>query len=475
VTPDDVLKLTALLSQKITDRRPDIATAVSYYKGTEGRMRFASDEFRDYFAKRFAGFSDNWCMPVAQAPVERLHQRGVRLPGEQFADVDLSRMWERNDGDRGLSEALLMMTIAKRSYGLVSPSPVGARITFENPDSAAVLVDPITRRRRAGFVMWQDDAAEYGPLLLPDSVLSMRREKRATSGGDRYVPPDADGWSFDTSKDAVEVRNPLGEVPLVEFQNQALLDNDPISDIAGVMAMQDSINLVWAYLLNALDYASLPQRIVTGADVPKEPILDSVTGQVVGSRPMELDKLVRERIMFIPGEAAKTSEWAAASLDVYSKVIEQAVQHIAAQTRTPGHYLLSGSNVPATGYELSEAGLVSKASERRDYATPAVRDLYRLAALAEGNEDKAGQVAIGKVLWKNPQYRDQAALMDGLGKLRTTGFPVQWIAEEYGLAPDEVSRVMDMIRSEQQDPYLASLTAKAAPADVKPAATPPVG
>ena len=475
MTPDDVLKLTALLSQKIRDRRPDIATAVSYYKGTEGRMRFASDEFRDYFARRFAGFSDNWCMPVAQAPIERAHQRGIRLPGERFADVELSRTWERNDADRGLSASLLMMTIAKRSFGLVSPSPVGARITFEHPDSAAVIVNPQTRLRRAGFAMWQDDAAEYGSLYLPGSVLSMTRKKVETSNGDRYVPPDADGWTFDTSKGAVEVRNPLGEVPLVEFRNQDLLDNDPISDIAGVMAMQDSINLVWAYLLNALDYASLPQRIVTGAEVPKEPILDATTGQVVGSRPMELDKLVRERIMFIPGETAKTSEWAAASLEVYSKVIEQAVQHVAAQTRTPGHYLLSGSNVPATGYELSEAGLVSKASERIGYANPGVRDLYRLSALADGDTAKAKRVAVGKVLWKNPQYRDQAGLMDGLGKLRTVGFPVQWIAEEYGLEPDEVSRVMEMIRTEQQDPYLASLTAKAAPADVKPADTPPVG
>jgi hypothetical protein len=438
-------------------------------------MRFASDEFRDYFARRFSGFSDNWCMPVAQAPVERAHQRGVRLPGQRFADVELSRTWERNDADRGLSEALLMMTIAKRSYGLVSPSPVGARITFEHPDSAAVITDPQTRLRRAGLVVWQDDTTEYGSLFLPDSVLSMRREKVATIGGDLYVPPDADGWTFDTSKDAVEVRNPLREVPLVELRNQALLDNDPISDIAGVMAMQDSINLVWAYLLNALDYASLPQRIVTGAEVPREPIIDSVTGQVVGTRPLELDKLVRERIMFIPGEGAKTSEWAAASLEVYSKVIEQAVQHVAAQTRTPGHYLLSGSNVPATGYELSEAGLVSKASERISYATPAVRDLYRLAALADGNAQKAEKVAVGKVLWKNPQYRDQAALMDGLGKLRTTGFPIQWIAEEYGLEPDEVSRVMEMIRTEQQDPYLARLNSKGAPADVEPAETPPVG
>lgn len=456
MTPEDVLKLAALLSTKIRDRRGEIATNVSYFKGVEGRMRFASEEFRDYFQKRFVGFSDNWCMPVAQAPIERANHLGIRLPGELTFDADLARTWERNDANRGLSEALLLMTVAKRSFGLVSPTSTGARITFEHPDSAAVIYDAITRERRAGMALWQDDKSEYGELQLPGSILSVKRNKVALTAGERYVPPDAEGWMFDDTRGAVEVRNPLGVVPLVEFRNQALLDDDPISDIAGVIAMQDSINLVWAYLLNALDFASLPARVVLNSDVPKEPILDE-TGQVVGSRPVELDKLIKDRIMFLPGEASKIAEWTAANLDVYSKVIEHAIEHVAAQTRTPAHYLIAGGNTPATGYELSEAGLVSKSAERINYATPTVRELYRLSALADGDTAKADRIAEAKVLWRKPQFRSESQLMDGLGKMRTAGFPFQWIAEEYGLSPSEVDRVMQMVKDEQSDPTMQQI------------------
>lgn len=475
-TPAEVLALAALLSQKIIDRRMEIARHVSYYKGREGRMKFASDEFRDYFERRFEGFSDNWCMPVAQAPIERINFLGIRLPGAVSADADLTRMWERNDAARGLSEALLMMTIAKRSFGLVSPSPAGARYTFEHPDSAAVIYDAITRERRAGMVLWQDDKTEYGELQLPGSILSVSRPKVALASGERYVPPDAAGWDFDDTRGAVERKNPLGVVSLVEFRNQALLDDDPISDIAGVEAMQDSLNLVWAYLLNALDYASLPGRVVMNAEVPRVPILDATTGEVTGSRPIELDALIRDRMMFVPGEKASLGEWSAANLDVFSKVIEHAIEHIAAQTRTPGHYLLTGSNVPATGYELAEAGLTSKALERISYASPEVREMNRLGALAEGQKELAAQVALGKVLHRKPQYRSEAQLMDGLGKMRVAGFPFQWIAEEYGLDPAEVDRVMDMVKREGEDPYLTQVAAKttAAPvaqnADAEPAA-----
>jgi hypothetical protein len=474
MTPQQVLELTRLLADKIRFRRPAIEDAVRYYRGSEGRMRFASDEFREYFEKRFVGFSDNWCAPVAQAPIERIHYLGMRLPGSLRADVDLERTWERNDAEQALNEALMMMTIAKRSFGLVSPHG-GGRLTFENPDSAAVTYDGATGQRLAGLTITQDDNFEYGQLLLPTSALSLRRPKVAVNAGEKYVPPDADGWEFNTDLDLIEQPHAFGVVPLVEMRNQALLDNDPISDIAGVMPMQDSINLVWAYTLNALDTISLPGRVVKNGEVPKEDILDQ-DGVKIGERPMELDSLVRDRIAWLEGQGIEIDEWSAGSVDGFVKVIELAVSHIAAQTRTPAHYLLSSSdNVPATGYDLAEAGLVSKANERIGYAQPAVREINRLLTLAAGDTQRAEQVAAGKVLWRKPQFRSEAQLVDGLQKLRTIGFPMEFIAEEYGLDPEDVRRVMNMIKDEQSDPYLAMMGEKEAAADAGAAEPAPVG
>lgn len=458
MTPQEALDLATTLSDKIKARRPNVETAAKYYRGTEGRMKFASDEFREYFQRRFAGFSDNWCMPVAQAPIERIGYLGMRLGDERVADVELERQWERNDARRGLSEAILMMTIAKRSFGLVSPSPLGPRVTFENPDSAAITYDAMTGKRKAGMTVWQDDTHEYGQLLLPGSALMVKRAKLAMHEGDAYVAPDATGWVFDDARGVVETKHPFGVVPLVELRNQALLDNDPISDIAQVMTMQDAINLVWAYLLNGLDYASLPGRVVTGGEMPKDDIVDE-DGNKIGERPMELDSLLRDRIMWLQGDGVKIDEWSPGNLDTFSKVIESAVAHIAAQTRTPSHYLISSAsaNVPAAGYELAEAGLVSKAAERISYAESAVREINRLMALSTGDKQRAERIATAKVLWKKPQYRSEAQLMDGLLKMRTIGFPVRWIAEEYGLSPAEVTRVMDMIREEKADPVLAGI------------------
>lgn len=443
----EIKRLTVVLAETIQSRRGDIKTNIDYFKGTEGRMRFASDEFRDYFEKRFRGFSDNWCAPVAQAPIERIHYLGMRLDGEIRTDERVARWWGRNDADRGLSEALLMMTVGTRAFGLVSPSPRGARITFEHPDSAAVVYDPVTRERKAGLTLWQDDQFEYGQLHLPEYVIPVKRAKSVLSGGGLILPPDATDWQFDFAN---AERNPLGAVALVEFKNQTLLDNDPISDIAGVGAIQDAINLVWAYLLNALDYASLPGRLILGGERLMVPILDE-KGQVVGERPLEMDALIRDRMAHIPASGDRNptiGEWTPAALDAYTDVIEKAIEHIAARTRTPGHYLLTNAEVPATGYDAAEAGLVSKTNERISFAAPAVREINRLAALAEGEHRLAEALASAEARWKKPQYRSEQQLMDGLQKMRASGFPLRWVAEEYGMTPAEVDRMMEMVREE---------------------------
>src|SRR5690554_14235 len=376
---------------------------------------------------------------------------GMRLPNTQRADEGLMRTWEANDAARGLSEALLMMVVARRSFALVSPvEGERARITFEHPDSAIVDYDPITRQRRAGLVIWQDDANEYAELSGNSLVTRLQRPKLALVGGERRVAPDAREWQLDGDPR----KNPLGAVPLVEFRNSQLLDNDPASDIEVVRSIQDTINLVWAYMLNALDYATLPQRVAM-ADEPREAILDEDTGEEIGDRPVELDRLIKERIMFLGADAKGIAEWTAASPDAFVQVVELGKQHIAAQTRTPSHYLVEGgSNIPAAGYQLAEAGLVSKTNERIGYATPAVREINRLVAVAEGKAQLAEQIVNGgKPMWAKPQYRSEEQLMDGLQKMRDIGFPIRWIAEEYGLGPNEVDRVMDMIAQEQQELY----------------------
>lgn len=471
------------LADELRRRETETTKRLDYYKGKH-KLTYASPEFRDYFADRFNGFSDNWTAPVAAAPAERMNVLGIRLPGEQATDVALSEAWKVADCERGSSESFVVMLAAARAYCLVWGNTVDEdepRVTWERPDQAIVGYDSETGQASAALKLWSDDTTEYATLYTATSVWKFSRPRYARTGysvSGLIVPSVSDvtrsagpeGWlpRQGASDDTWPIPNPMGRVPMVELRNQTLLDDDPLSDITGVMAMQDAINLTWAYLVNSLDFASLPQRVVMGADVPKIPILNS-DGVKVGERPIELDTLINERILWLTGDA-QIGSWPAADLAAYSNVIERAIEHIAAQTRTPPHYLIGKvANLSSEALTAAETGLVAKTRERITYVTSSIREIHALMALAVDDEAKAKACRRGTVMWADSQFRALGAKVDALMKLKGMGFPTRWIAEEYGLEPAEVDRVMEMIEEQAQaDPINQMLNGGVQPIEAPP-------
>lgn len=422
-----------------------------YYRGKH-KLAFASDNFRKYFGDRYTNFSDNWVQVVADAPVERLSVTGLRLAGEDSGyDKDLWQRWQENEAGDESRQAFLESVITGRSFALVwGDNDDNPLITFEHPTQCIVAYDSETKRRAAGLKLWTDDDYAYATLYLPDEVWKFQQKQsepywqRNFAGA--YRQP-----AWDVREVAVGVNpmpNPLGCVPLVELQNRPRLAAEPMSDVNGVIAMQDAINLTWAYLFNAADFASLGQRIVTGAERPKIPILDE-NGVAVGERPVALERFAIDNIIWLEDENAKTSQWNPANLEVFTPVISLGVDHIAAQTRTPPHYLVGKmSNISADGMKAAETGLVMRSEEKTRSLGRGIKEVFRLAALVEGNDAKASDVAGGKVLWRDVESRSDAQLVDALLKLKQVGFPFEFLAERYGLEPAEIERIMQLRKEE---------------------------
>ncbi|MFG3710137.1 phage portal protein [Micromonospora sp. NPDC047730] len=428
----------------IAARRAEVKRAEDYFRGKQ-RLRFASDKWREYNADRYADFADNWCAPVGNSPNERLRVDGFRLdddPGTTGAEKELWKHWQANDLEAQSSQGFLHGIISKRSYVLVwgdeDDRPV---VTWERADQVAVGYDPERPRRRvAALKTWEHDERELATLYRADLVWKLERSK---SGGP---------WRLREGVSPNPMRNPLGEVPVVEVPNRPMLGGEPISDIAGTMAMQDAINLLWAYLFNAADFASMPARVVMGQEPPKIPILDE-NGQKIGEQPVDLKKLAQDRILWLTGDNSKIGQWDAAKLEVFTGTIEVAVTHIAAQTRTPPHYLVLGKgmvNVNADGMKAAEAGLVKKVEEMHLFLGPAVREVLRLIALVLNRKELAEKVRFGVVQWRDAENHSEAQLVDALTKLQTIGFPFAWLAERYGLSPAELGRVLKMKEREAE-------------------------
>jgi len=429
---------------------PGVHGLLDYYRGNHN-LRFASDQFSEHFKKRFDGFTDNWCAPVVDAAAERMNHIGIRLGNDtRDADTEFQRVMEENDVARGTSEAFTVMLAATRSFGLVWGNPDDEQtpnVTFEHPEFCALARDPETRRTTASAKAWLDDQRGFLTTYMDDFVYKWQWA----------IPKDNDpGRPVDwtprqpSSDDTWPIRNPLGRNPMFEFRNSTLLDDKPLSDISGVAAMQDAINLVWAYLMNGLDFASLPQRLLSGAEMPTMPILNN-RGEKIGEKPIELSKFLTDRILWITGKDAKAQSWPAAQLEVFESVIGMAVDHVSSQTRTPPHYLMGKmSNTAAESLTVAETGLVARVMQRLGYATKPLREMYALVALAQGDEAKAKAARSGHILWADPQYRSLSQKVDGFSKFASGGMPLRWRLEWYGLSPAEVERTMLMAKDEAE-------------------------
>ncbi|MCL2611956.1 MAG: phage portal protein [Nocardioidaceae bacterium] len=475
VTTDDALKVIGRLYGRLILRRVPIEKRLRYLNG-EHSLAFVTQEWRDVHAQRFAGFADNWCSIVAQSEVDRLRIDGFRL-GEatNVSSADEKALWDdwqRNEMTAQSSQGFLTTVAASRSAVLVWPdadnNPV---ISWERPDQVIVDYDDLGRGRLFALKVWTVDETEYATLYTPTQLWKFSRpagvteemRKRLMESG-VYVPPTlgaSGGWDpREVPGEQWPLPNPFGEVPVVEVLNRPMIGMEPISEIDGVMAMQDAINVAWSYLLAAADQASMTARAILGGDPPQVPILDK-DGQIIGKKPAKVEDVAKGRFLFLPG-ASSIDQWDAAKSDYFLDFMREAKAHIAAQTRTPGHYLLTNdamANLNGDALTAAEVPLVTKCQAFQTHASTAVKEVAALQALCRGRKDLAMAVRSTDsqrfVQWKDPAMHSLAQVADAATKDRATGISLRTVLEtRYGMTDPEIDREMERIKAEQSDPIL---------------------
>lgn len=460
-------KLRDRIYERLAARRPVILSDENYYRG-EQPLSFATEEWRKANAARYSGFSDNWCGTIVNAEAERLDPIGLAGVGRG----DGEKLWDelrRNEFDAQFSQGVVTALTTSRAFVMVwADENERPLVTVEHPSHVEIEYDwENPRLRKAALKTWVDDKNEFATLYTAHVVFKWERrrpelknEREAQSGQARSEASSGGGWKPRQGRrdDNWPIKNPLGLVPVVELSNRPTLLGEPVSEIRGVKPMQDAINLLWAYLFLAADYASMPARVATGTAPPKIPILDD-KGEVIGTRPVEMKDLEEKRLLFLSGEDAKIDSWDAARLDVFTETIEVGVGHIAAQTRTPPHYLVANkglSNLSGDALTAAEIGLVQKSNEFITFTNPAIREILRLVALVKNDQQLAGKAQLATIVWKDREIRSQSQLADALLKKRQMGYPFEFLLEQEGHSPATISRILAMREEELDDPQLAA-------------------
>lgn len=453
------------LHKGLVNRRKEIERFESYFRGDQP-LAYASAAWTKEHASRYAGFSDNWCGVVGKAAAERTELAGIRLGDDVGAPLDdderaLMRDWAVNEMALQSAQGFLTASIARRSAVIVwGDDNAEPTVSWEHPSQVIVDYEPGNRMRaRYALKAWAEDEFEFATLYTADEVWKFqRRASTAYLSGSvtpsgLHVPGwlagnNAGGWEprEKTGDDTWPISNPLGELPVREFEHKPMLRGEPLSRIAGTIAMQDAINLMWAYLFVGADHASMPARVIMGQEPPKLPILDE-NGQKIGEKTVDIAELSRGRMLWLTGQNAKIGSWEAAKLDAFTDVINVAVKHTMSQTSTPAYYINGElGNTNGETLKATETPLVMDIRDDQKTYTPPARGVFRLMALVRGNGGVAEACRTATINWRNPEIQSEAQQSDAALKDRQVGFPLEWVAtERYGYSPAQVDRLMDMV------------------------------
>jgi hypothetical protein len=445
-TPDDWRDF---LLPTLDVREAEAKLFEAYYSGNHP-MQFATSKFREAFGALFHAFADNWCQIVVDAAVERL-----RIVGFRVNDGVSDQAWELwQDNSLDVQSVIAHTEAGKngRAFLLVSPNNDGdPLITVEHASQVLVAHDPANRRNRlAAIKRWLgDDGFQYLTLFLPDVVLNYESSDpvdspRGRTGQLEWVP---------RSDEPFEHPNPLGVVPVIPLENKPGILGVAHSDLEPAIPLQNAVNKLCSDLIVTSEYGAFPARVITGVDVPKDP----VTGNPLVEVPMAMSRL----LAFKPPDARATT-LPAADLANFVNAVEMFVTHLAAQTRTPPHYLLARLvNMSGDALSVAEAGLVSKCKSKTLFFSDAWEEAMALALTAAGTPTETSDC---EAIWQNPERIAQGQLVDAAVKKRTLGVPLPVIWLELGYTPEQIVEMEQIAESEREAALVAAAQAQAAAA-----------
>jgi hypothetical protein len=420
----DVQQVATDLNSALEQRLPGVLHYHAYYQGVQ-RIAFATSKWRDTFGALFNELADNWCQLVVDACVERLNVVGFRFgPEDENADDQAWQLWQANYLDADSTLAHTEACKVGVSYVLVVPNPDDPdtpRITVEDATQVIVQHAPDDRRKRLAALKRWDEADGTGRAVLytPDAFYRFARSK----GRKTWV------------SDGAIVRNDAGVVPVVPMLNTPTMMGVGISDLNVVVPLQDAVNKLLADMLVNSEYVAYPQRFATGLEIPTDP----ETG-----RPLDREKFLSSVSRLWVAEDANVEFGQLPESDGvgYVKQIETLIQHVAAQTRTPPHYLLGQSGAFPSGESLkaTETGLVAKVKRKQVTFGETWEEAMRLAFLYRGDQVR-GAAANAETLWRDPESRSEGELVDALIKLKSIGYPLEVLWAMHGESPQEIARM----------------------------------
>ena len=445
----DPIDLAERFDEELDRRAVAVNRYWDYYRG-DAHVLYATAKFRQHFGRLLTEISDNWCEIVIDSSIERLAVTGFRFGDDELGDDKAWKIWQASSLDADQVQAHEEASISSLCYLLTEPPDDDddqPRISPLSPLEAITLNAPENRRRRiAGYRRFVDElGVPEARLYLPDRTLVLfgdaDRVEAAPVGADPHLQKSAFGnWRI-----VDDAPNPAGVVPLVEMVNKPHLGRGGSSDLDPVLSKQDQINKIATDMIVNSEYGAFAQRWATGIEITTDDAGRTVPPDRFLAGPSSL--------FISENDAAKFGAFPITDGEIFVKQIEMLVHHVAAQTRTPPHFLTAGLGQWPSGDSLtaSEEGLVQKCLRKMLGYGESWEESMRIAFLTIGDE-RRGKAHALEVMWADPRHVNIATTTDAVVKMhQSLDVPRRSAWRILGATPQQIKQMETELEQEKAD------------------------
>lgn len=437
----------------------------AYYRGEQAIPITSSRAVREAYRRLMAIARTNFAELIVEAVRERMVVNGFRTGADSdpTGDAEAWRMWQANGLDADADMVHRAQLAMRAAYVIVGQDPDTGDvvITPEDPRQVVAELDPVQRRRvRAALKVFHDDLYELDRLYLylPGAVWTASRESSGPVLGVEGPTPVAlstEGWVWDAgTPSAVGVPT----VPVVPFLNRPDLFSVPVGQYEFHLPLLDRINYT---ILSRLEIATLQafrQRAVKGVPVTDEHGVEIDYEDIFAADPGALWQLPETAEMWESGQV---------DLGPLRSAIRDDVEHLAAVTRVPVHYL-EPVNESAQGVEAKREGLLFVVADRLKGAGESWEQVMSLAFALTGDDARASRPDM-EILWGDPQRWTLAERADAAAKASAGGLTWRATMERvWQFSPQEIDRMAaeraaETLRAATIAAQLATRTAQGPP------------
>lgn len=438
VSPADVdYGLSLLKARQESDRKFS-----RYYDG-KFDLSFASRSFRESFGSWLREIGYNRCRGVVDALSDRTTVIGWEATkGGDALAKKAEEIWLRNRMDNRQNEVVREAYRCADGYVVVWPDeavPNQARFYANHAHCMTVVYDEeypdhIDFAVKAWKVERGPDKGRWRvTAYYPDFLyryITINKPDGVPEKFNRLIPYEDDGQP--------EVANPLGEVPVVHFGNDADTGTFGTSELADVVPLQDGANKAIADQLVASEYAAYPQRVIIGIDEPEK----DDQGRAIN--PFQPGMF---RIWTMPGSSdgeqpVNVTQFEPADISKFIEVQDAWDTKIARVSRVPVHWLNQSGDFPSgESLKTAEAPFVSKVRDRQMSFTSPWSRVMALGLRIEGaGED---EVAAIKPKWMPAESRSEREKYEIAQMQRVVGVPEETIWAGLGFSVDEITKMRE--------------------------------